>query len=188
VRVCYDAEFLEDGRVIDLISIALVADDGREYYAVSRDATRGRLARRIRRNEWLMANVVPALPQPAGDARNSTPRRWLFNYADPRVKPRHQIAAEVTAFILDTPPPRQLWADYGAYDHVLLAQLSGRMTDLPAGVPMWTHDLRQEAEALGYPDPPPMPRRAAAHNALDDAREVAWRLRWLDQRRRPSRP
>ena len=34
--------------------------------------------------------------------------------------------------------------DYGAYDHVALAQLSGPMVLLPDGVPMWTNDLRTE--------------------------------------------
>jgi hypothetical protein len=33
----YDLEFLEDGRTIELISIGMVCDDGREYYAVNRD-------------------------------------------------------------------------------------------------------------------------------------------------------
>jgi hypothetical protein len=53
------------------------------------------------------------------------------------------------------------------------------MTDLPEGVPMWTHDLRQEAERLGVAGLMPGMPGAAGHNALDDAREVLWRLGWL---------
>ena len=34
MRIFYDTEFLEDGKTIDLISIGMVAEDGREYYAV----------------------------------------------------------------------------------------------------------------------------------------------------------
>ncbi len=30
-----DTEFIEDGRTIDLVSIGVVAEDGREFYAVS---------------------------------------------------------------------------------------------------------------------------------------------------------
>jgi 3' exoribonuclease, RNase T-like len=37
VKIFYDTEFIEDGRTIDLISIGMVAEDGREYYAVNRD-------------------------------------------------------------------------------------------------------------------------------------------------------
>jgi hypothetical protein len=95
------------------------------------------------------------------------PRRWLFNYSDPCVKPRHVIAREVRDFILAEPGP-QLWAWYGAYDHVALCQLWGRMIDLPDGVPMWTNDLKQECERLGNPE---VPQQAAGeHNALADAR------------------
>jgi hypothetical protein len=41
------------------------------------------------------------------------------------------------------------------------------MIGLPKGVPMWTNDLRQEAERLGNPD---LPEQAEGeHNALADA-------------------
>jgi len=167
VKVFYDTEFLEDGRTIDLISIGMVAEDGREYYAVSQDATKRRLRRRIRKHDWLMANVVPHLPKAHGDYNLYMPRRWLFNYTDPCVKPRHVIAREVRDFIFAAPDP-QLWAWYGAYDHVVLCQLWGKMIDLPKGVPMWTNDLKQECDRLGNPR---IPEQAAGeHNALADAR------------------
>jgi len=35
MRYWYDTEFIEDGSTIDLISIGIVAEDGREYYAIS---------------------------------------------------------------------------------------------------------------------------------------------------------
>jgi 3' exoribonuclease, RNase T-like len=171
--ICYDAEFIEDGRTIGLISIGMRAEDGREYYAVNRDMPK----RRIRKHPWLMANVVPSLPKAHGDWNLYMPRRWLFNYSDPCVKPRHLIAREIRDFILAEPDP-QLWAWYGAYDHVVLCQLWGTMMDLPEGVPMWTNDLKQECERLGNPDLPPMPG-AVEHNALHDAREVLFRLQWL---------
>lgn len=167
-----DCEFLEDGETITLISIALVADDGEEYYAVNGEITalswKGwKLRRRLRRHAWLMKNVVPHLPQVHGDARVQVPSRWLFNYASTLVKPRQQIAEEVRQFITGYDDP-QLWAWYGAYDHVTLCQLWGRMIDLPEGIPMWTNDLKQEAVRLGSPA---LPQQAAGeHNALLDAR------------------
>ena len=173
MKIHYDCEFLEDGKMIDLISIGMVAEDGREYYAVSRDMPK----RRIRKHPWLMANVVPSLPRAHGDARLYQPRRWLFNYSDPCVKSRHVIAREVRDFILATPGP-ELWAWYAAYDHVALCQLWGPMIRLPEGIPMWTNDLKQEAQRLGNPGLPSMPG-VAEHNALSDAREVAWRHQWL---------
>ena len=34
-RYFYDCEFIEDGRTIDLVSIGVVDEHGREFYAVS---------------------------------------------------------------------------------------------------------------------------------------------------------
>ncbi|MFL1441810.1 3'-5' exoribonuclease domain-containing protein [Nocardiopsis protaetiae] len=166
----YDLEFLEDGRTIELISIGIVAEDGREYYAVAEDAP----WRRIKKDPWLMENVVRSLPHGAGDWKNHMPRSWVIDFADHRVKPKKAIATEVREFLLagDTPP--ELWADYGAYDHVALCQLWGRMVDLPPGLPMFTRDLQQEADRrdLAVPE-----QESGLHNALADARHVMSVLR-----------
>jgi hypothetical protein len=183
--ICYDTEFIEDGRTIDLISIGLVAEDGREYYAVASDAPWGQ----IRRHDWLVRNVLPSLPVTGRTSLdsylknhpNSYPRPSIDfvgpDLQDSRVKPRQVIANEVRDFILAA-PDRELWAWYAAYDHVVLCQLWGTMMQLPKGVPMWTNDLKQEAERRGNPDLPAM-TGAVEHNALHDAREVLFRLQWL---------
>lgn len=183
MRIFYDTEFLEDGNTIELISIGMVAEDGREYYAVSRRLTARtwagwKLRRRIHKHTWLMENVVTSLPRAHGDFRNHMPKSWLFNYLDPAVKRHKRIAADVAAFIQSTPEP-ELWAWYGAYDHVALAQLWGPMINLPEGIPMWTNDLRQEAERLGDPLLPEQPD--GVHNALADARHNLVRAQYLDE-------
>jgi hypothetical protein len=177
-RIFYDTEFLEDGRTIDLISIGLVAEDGREYYAVSSDAS----WTRIKENDWLVRNVLPSLPVTARaslDAYlkhhpNSHPRPRINlvgpDLTDTRVKPRQVIANEVRDFIQATPAP-ELWAWYAAYDHVVLCQLWGPMVSLPKGVPMFTRDLKQEAARLGNPEVPG--QEHGVHNALEDARHNA---------------
>ncbi|MGI5274854.1 3'-5' exoribonuclease domain-containing protein [Nonomuraea sp. CA-218870] len=166
MRIFYDTEFIEDGRTIDLISIGMVAEDGRELYAVNRDMPHKRIAK----HEWLRANVVPSLPRIHGDRRHyvSTRRNPLaLDFEHPDMLSRERIAAKVERFILATPDV-ELWAWYGAYDHVCLAQLWGCMIDLPDGVPMWTNDLKQECMRLGNPQ---MPEQASGvHNALADAR------------------
>jgi hypothetical protein len=169
-RYFYDTEFLEDGKTIELISIGIVAEDGRELYLVNRDAP----WRRIKKHEWLMANVVPKLPQPHGDWRNHMPKAWPIDFHNGAVKDRMTISAKVEFFLFDYDhggaPDVELWADYGAYDHVVLCQLFGPMIALPPGVPMFTHDLQQALRAAGNP---PMPEQAAGmHNALDDARHL----------------
>jgi len=175
MKYFYDSEFLEDGRTVDLISIGIVAEDGREYYAVSQECTSRKLEKRIRRHEWLMANVVPSLPKPHGDWNNHMPRSWLFNYYAPEVKPRERIAAEVRDFLLSADSP-ELWADYGAYDHVALCQLWGPMVDLPEGLPMFTRDIQQEAARLGVAWDELPTQAEGNHNALADARHA--RVRW----------
>jgi len=173
--VFYDLEFLEDGRTIELISIGMVCDDGREYDAVNRDMP----VRRIRKHPWLMQNVVPSLPKGHGDQRIHMPKRWLFHYADHRVKHRKTIASEVAEFIRAAGPDVELWANYGAYDHVALAQLWGPMIALPAGVPMFTNDIQQEARRLGIAWDALPKQEGAEHNALADARHNQTVRRWL---------
>jgi hypothetical protein len=164
-RIFYDTEFIEDGRTIALISIGLVADDGGEYYAVNREMP----TRRIRKNPWLMANVVPGLPKAYGGARMQMPKRWLYNQSDLAVLCRDRIARDVREFITSYSDV-ELWADYGAYDHVVLAQLFGPMIVLPPGIPMWTHDLQHLISECGSVELPA--QRAGHHNALADARHV----------------
>ena len=151
MRYFYDTEFLEDGKTIELISIGIVAEDGREYYAINVDAPRERIAQ----NEWLMENVVPHLP-----------RR-----SDRAYKSRAEIAFGVSKFLRgNSDEPVELWADYAAYDHVVLCQLWGRMIELPKGLPMYTNDLQQRLRDLGGPRVPE--QETGHHNALDDARHV----------------
>ena len=182
-RIFYDTEFLEDGRTIELISIGLVAEDGREYYAVCSEIDQWTpggseaLHKRISKHDWLMRNVIPHLPVTRAPTRMDNSWIWSLDRSSILVKPRRVIANEVREFILAAPDP-QLWAWYAAYDHVVLCQLWGTMMQLPKGVPMWTNDLKQEAERRGNPDLPQMPG-VVEHEALHDAREVLFRLQWL---------
>jgi hypothetical protein len=172
MKIFYDTEFIEDGKTIELISIGMVAEDGRELYRVREDAP----WRRIKKHDWLMANVVPHLPQPHGDWINQMPKSWPIDFHDSRVKKKAIIADEVREFIQAT-PNAELWAWYGAYDHVVLAQLFGPMIDLPQGVPMWTNDLKQECVRRGDPSLPK--QESTEHNALADARWVRDAYVWL---------
>lgn len=173
MRVYYDTEFIEDGETIELISIGMVAEDGREYYAVNADMP----VDRVREHDWLRENVWPHLPvvglkkrlRYVGNGKHAV-RVTDAGHLDPDstlVRPRRLIRNEVRDFLQATPDV-ELWADYGAYDHVALCQLWGTMIALPKGVPMWTNDLRQEWRRLGCPE---LPEQAdAQHDALADAR------------------
>src|ERR1700722_11386002 len=68
VRYFYDTEFIDDGHTIELISIGVVAEDGREYYAVSTEFNPERAG------GWVRANVLPKLPPPASQVWRSRAR------------------------------------------------------------------------------------------------------------------
>lgn len=163
MRYFYDTEFIEDGHTIDLVSIGILAEDDREFYAVSSEFS----VERLSANQWLVENVRPSLPG------GETPgcrciARWHLDREHPDVRPRAQIARAVRDFLLAGPTKPELWAWYAAYDHVALCQLWGAMIDLPDGIPMFTCDIQQERVRLGNP---PLPKQAdGLHNALADAR------------------
>jgi hypothetical protein len=190
MKIWYDTEFIEDGRTIDLISIGLVRDDGAEYYAVSSEIdqwTPGgseKLHKRISNHRWLMENVVPHLPltKPLSTFENYW--LWSLDRSSLLVKPTWVIANEVREFILAADEP-ELWAWYGAYDHVALCQLWGPMIRLPKGVPMWTNDLKQECQRLGNPQVPE--QESGEHNALADARHNKVIAEFLDLAARRQR-
>lgn len=192
--ITYDAEFIDDGETIQLISIGMVSGDGREMYAVANDFDQDR----VLANSWMRKNVWPHLPivkpqmnvrgYPVNNCRcikesdgGYDCRHWngFLDMDHPDVRTRGQIKRMVSDFIYASHPHDkgldmdrdhvQLWAYYGAYDHVVLAQLFGKMIDLPAHVPMHTNDLKSEVFRLGGKVSMP-PQAAGAHNALADAR------------------
>ncbi len=158
-RYLYDTEFIErseGGHLwLDLVSIGIVSEDGaREYYAVSTEFDPAFAV------PWVRRNVLDKLPPPS----------------DPSWRSRARIRSDITEF-LGTAGPPELWAWYAAYDHVVLCQLFGTMTDLPRLFPRFTRDLRQLWEEVGRPPLPPPPRDA--HDALADARHNLDRWRVL---------
>jgi len=148
MRYFYDTEFIEDGKTIDLISIGIVADDGREYCAISTEFDSGKAG------DWVKGNVLIHLPP-----RNESDT-W---------KSRAQIRADLLVFCnTEKHGQPEFWSYYADYDHVALCQLFGTMMDLPRGWPMLTLDIKQWCDALGNPALPRQEERA--HNALSDAR------------------
>ena len=170
MRVYYDTEFWERGpdHPIELISIGMVAEDGRELYLISSDAPYDDIAAQ---HGWLRLNVLNHLPMRVYKRHDLWwHHAWLTDHPDAsRVMTRDAIRDEVRAFLAAT-PDLELWGWYSSYDHLMLAQLFGRMIDLPDFVPMWTNDLRQEVHRLGNP---PLPEQEdGLHNALADARHL----------------
>ncbi|NUS43628.1 MAG: polyadenylate-specific 3'-exoribonuclease AS [Mycobacteriaceae bacterium] len=161
MRYFYDCEFIEDGVTIDLVSIAVVAEDGREYYAVSTEFDADRAG------PWVRKHVLPKLP-PA---------------SSPLWRGRERIRDDLLAFLIPRPSVQpEMWAWVAAYDHVALCQLWGSMVDLPTGIPRYTNELRQLWDSAGRPPLPPAP--ADAHDALADARHNLAKFEAIETARR----
>lgn len=161
MRVYYDTEFLDDGKTIEFISIGMVREDGKEYYAVTNN---GVTINKAVKHDWLRKHVVNQLPIILG---TGNVWEWDFEHEDHKnVKSRSEIAADIKKFLGEV-PNLELWAWFAAYDHVVLSQVFGRMLDLPNGIPMWTNDLRQELHRLGNPRYPE--QKSGEHNALEYA-------------------
>jgi len=154
VRFFYDCEFIEDGTTIDLVSIGMVDETGREFYAVSTEFDPSRAI------SWVRRNVLAQLPP----------------LSHPAWRDRARIRADLLAFLLAPGEPIELWAWMSAYDHVALAQLWGDMRTLPREIPRFTHELRQRWEDAGSPPMPDPP--GGQHDALVDARHnlARWRV------------
>lgn len=156
---------------IDLISIGIVCEDGREYYAIStnfnpKDA-----------DNWVKENVIAKLGARHADQFDS-PR---IRSEAARWKPQAIIAREVLDFFgcwrdqhfYRAPEGIEVYGYYANYDWVLFCSLFGRMIDLPKGMPMYCRDLKQMMDEKGFdknwkekncPDP------TGIHNALEDAK------------------
>lgn len=160
MRYAIDCEFIEDGITIELISLAIVREDGRHLYVQNHNCDFSRAS------DWVVKHVFPHLmffdaDGPILFAEDAYPPDypWLF-YSD--------IADAVCGFIGDDATPI-FWGYYAAYDWVALCQCFGTMMELPAGWPMYCHDLRQLLDERGQTEviQPDMP-----HNALSDAQWI----------------
>ena len=142
-----DTEFIERPHSLDLISIGLVAEDGREFYAESSEV------------DWTKAS------------------RWVLEHVRPQLAgigyPREEISYAIRNFTDGDRHP-VFWGYFPAYDWVLFSGLFGGMNELPFSFPHLCLDIKQWAIELGDPD---LPRQTdTRHHALADARwtKEAW--------------
>jgi 3' exoribonuclease, RNase T-like len=176
-RYFLDTEFIEDGKTIDLISIGIVCEDGREYYAINYDCDRSKA------NNWVQKNVLKFLPpeplslfygnKKAFEESEAYKQGW-------RNKPL--IVLEILEFVrwskkkphfAEGEKP-EFWGYYASYDWVAFCQLWGKMINLPKGFPMYINDIKQLCKYLGDPELPKQGEEE--HHALSDAKwnKKAW--------------
>jgi hypothetical protein len=136
-----DTEFITAPYSIDLISVGLVAEDGREFYAESSEVDWSKASL------WTLKNVRPQLN---GEGIS-----------------REAIGYAVRRFTDGDEHP-VFWGYFPAYDWVAFSWLFGHMDELPFHYPQLCLDIKQWAIELGDPQLPEP--QGARHHALRDAR------------------
>lgn len=164
-----DTEFIERPCTIDLISVGIVAEDGREFYAVNSECNLDHAS------EWVINNVLSSMGCYDGRVNAwkgiALGSPWFGVDKDidgiPHLfAPRKMIASQLLDFINSDPP--EFWGYYADYDWVVFCWIFGPMVKLPKGWPMYCRDVKQEADRFGV-DKIPIPDNGH-HNALEDAR------------------
>lgn len=128
MRYWFDCEFIERGPEysITLLSLGMVAEDGRELY-VEQDVDAWEIA-----HPWVREHVLPQLKQPGALVlRRPVIATLVEEFCDPTLYGKPEF-----------------WAYYADYDWVVFCQLFGTMMDLPKGWPMYCRDLKQRVDAL----------------------------------------
>lgn len=160
MRYFIDTEYIERGagKPIDLISIALVAEDGREFYAISTDF------KERHASQWVKENVIAKLPERHVPPSSIGFPDWELAKA---WKSREQIAADLITFLGSDEP--EFWGWCCGYDYVVVSQLIGFDNWPTLGLPFYFNDIQQEADRLGVTLESQM---GGNHNALSDARWI----------------
>lgn len=155
---------------IDLISIGIVREDGKEYYAISKDFNLDEAWNRYdikpvsnihcgpsEKVYWIRENVLrPIFYKLMGKDINFHDIDHYFTFKDFKKlinkhgKTNKQIAEEVHDFCITydakksvTENNPEFYAYYADYDWVAFCWLFGKMMDLPKGFPMYCRDLKQ---------------------------------------------
>lgn len=168
MKIAYDWEFIERGAELPIvpISLGMVREDGERLYLVNGEMPLSQLAR----HPWLQHNVLPYLPikMQFSATMDSAASIIEWDPTHPDYGARvglDEMRHRVSEFTYVEAP--ELWGYYAGYDHVVLAQLFGTMTDWPNHLPQFTRDIMQEWERL---DRPPLPHQPMSiHHALHDA-------------------
>ena len=175
-----DTEFNETDKVINLISIALVSEDGRTLHYGNANFDYQDVS------PWVADNVLVPLgfKNLGKDGKVVLIPPPDFYGSGPFWKSRQYIKEQLMFFlaggdvnleedqIVDSENYKgvELWANYASTDFVAFYQIFGTLMDLPEGLPMYIHDIQQELDRLGIPESKLPKQESGHHNALEDAK------------------
>ncbi len=174
IKIFLDTEFTGLTQDAELISLALVAESGEEFYAEFTDFKRENL------NTWVIENVISRLNLTANNLNRSLEKMHVRGNKS-EIKSAIQIwfhqFGEKKDEMGNTIPHLQIWGDVPHYDWVLFCELFGGALNIPPVIHYMPMDLATLLWAKGFK--PDMPRGEISgnvavdnlmHNALHDAR------------------
>ena len=165
MRVFFDTEFTGLVQGTTLISIGLVSEDGRTFYAEFNDYDTSKI------DDWLRESVINHL-RFIGEAK-STPKVDFEHHA---MKAHRAVVAEDLSIWLSQFDRVEIWSDCLAYDWVLFCQLYGGAMNIPKNIYYIPFDISTLMLANGVD--PDINREEYAgidgnkHNALHDAKVI----------------
>lgn len=175
---------------IDLISIGIVAEDGRTYYAIGKEFSY------FNCSKWVRENVITKLDKTIKGKSNKEIASDIFNFINPDLgfhisgysnsdfrnpnspMNNHFNAHNVVCINEHYYAQPTFVGYYCDYDWVLFCSLFGTMMNLPPGFPMYCRDLKQTFDEIQKQIPKNIkeyseyPQEVNEHNALDDAKWI----------------
>jgi hypothetical protein len=174
MRYFFDTEFFEDGKTIDLISIGVVAEDGRTFYAISSEFD----VDRVLDDPWMRDHVWSFIKDDYEHGNTLSREEIAVKFLDFVAPHHHWDILHMNILPFDSPYDSELWGYYCAYDWVAVRQLYGKMINGPRGLPHYCNDIMQYRGKLGEIALPRIPE-SDRHHALADAEEVKLMFEYL---------
>lgn len=173
MKVFFDTEFTGLHQNTTLISIGLIAEDGRTFYAELTDYDKAQV------DDWLQKNVIENLI-----VNQEREHYYRIVEGDWLIRDHSQIVASRLEEWLSLYPSVEMWSDCLSYDWVLFGQLFGHAFNIPKNVYYIPFDICTLFKAAGVD--PDVSREEFArggvywfaedqvrkHNALWDARII----------------
>lgn len=158
MKVFFDTEFTGLHQNTTLISIGLVSEDGKTFYAEFTDYDKKQI------DEWLQTNVINNLARSLGE---------LYYMADSTAYgKKHEVVRELEKWLKQWDSV-EIWSDCLSYDWVLFNQLWGHAFKIPKNIYYIPFDICTLMKIKGVD--PDISREeyvgttGAKHNALHDA-------------------
>jgi len=188
-RYFIDTEFIDSGKTIDLVSIGIACEDGRELYLQSVEFDHRKASQWVKENVLAHLEICPwanvsaseitglyrtdrAYHQGHGQCTFEEPDKGIAGaYADCFWRTLEQIKTEILTFLdIEEYGKPELIGWCSAYDWVAFCQIFGTMMDLPTGYPHYIKDFQQVLDERGISDDELPEQESGLHHALADAK------------------